>query len=256
MKQVGVMIICIIIVVVSGICEIKYLNKSSIYLMSDIEYIKNAINNNNYDLAETLLKHGANANHVDCNEYKPVIANAIDTANPALVRLLLQYNAGVNTEIGEDLSVKVIDYAKSKGNQLIIDMIEERIKETAPKKVDMGVEIVQDNFIKNNVQNDNKTIKDNITLKDNKTLSNNNSLHDNKTYKQNDNVNINQNMIKDNKTVTKPVNKPINDNQSLNNIMLNNQINKDNASNIINNNIKDNQSNEIDNIMNNIINEL
>ena len=40
MKQVGVMIICIIIVAVSGICEIKYLNKSSIYLMSDIEYIK------------------------------------------------------------------------------------------------------------------------------------------------------------------------------------------------------------------------
>lgn len=56
MKQVGVMIICIIIVVVSGICEIKYLNKSSIYLMSDIEYIKNAINNNNYDLASEQSK--------------------------------------------------------------------------------------------------------------------------------------------------------------------------------------------------------
>ena len=56
MKQVGVMIICIIIVVVSGICEIKYLNKSSIYLMSDIEYIKNAINNNNYDLASEKSK--------------------------------------------------------------------------------------------------------------------------------------------------------------------------------------------------------
>ena len=219
--------------------------------------------NNNYDLAETLLKHGANANHVDCNEYKPVIANAIDTANPALVRLLLQYNAGVNTEIGEDLSVKVIDYAKSKGNQLIIDMIEERIKETAPKKVDMCIEPVQDNFIKNNVQNDNKTIKDNITLKDNETISDNitvkdnvtvnsspiqdnktinkSPIQDNKTFKQNDNISINQNIIKDNKTVAKPVNKPVIDNQSLNNIMLNNQINKDN---------------EIDNIMNNIINEL
>ena len=56
MKQVGVMIICIIIVAVSGICEIKYLNKSSIYLMSDIEYIKNAINNNNYDLASEQSK--------------------------------------------------------------------------------------------------------------------------------------------------------------------------------------------------------
>ncbi len=51
MKQVVVMIICIVIVVVSGVCEIKYLSKSSLYLMSDMEYIQNAINNNNYDLA-------------------------------------------------------------------------------------------------------------------------------------------------------------------------------------------------------------
>lgn len=51
MKQVVVMIICVVIVVAGGICEIKYLNKSSLYLMSDIEYIQNAISNDNYELA-------------------------------------------------------------------------------------------------------------------------------------------------------------------------------------------------------------
>lgn len=191
-----------------------------------------AVINNNYDLAETLLKYGANANHVDCNEYKPVIANAIDTGNPALVRLLLQYNAGVNTEVGEDLSIKVIDYAKSKGNQLIIDMISERIQETAPKKVDMGVEVDNGSLIENKV-------------KDNKTASKNN-IADNKT--------LNNNSVKDNKSITN--NKP-------KNIYLD-EAGKDNVSNFINNvlqdnntlNMIDNKSNEIDNIMNNIINDL
>ena len=211
-----------------------------------------AVINNNYDLAETLLKYGANANHVDCNEYKPVIANAIDTANPALVRLLLQYNAGVNTEIGEDLSVKVIDYAKSKGNQLIIDMIEERIKATAPKKVDMGIETTNDDLIKNNVKDDNQTlsIKDNISAKNNV---------DNKT--------VNTNKTKDNKTNNAVL--PV---QKQNVLKLDNKSGKDNLNNLLNNKLQDNQTlnmlenqmlnmvdnktNEIDNIMNNIINDL
>ena len=52
MKQVIIMIICIIILVVGGVFEIKYLEKSSIYLSSDMDYIKNAIDNNNYVLAK------------------------------------------------------------------------------------------------------------------------------------------------------------------------------------------------------------
>lgn len=192
-----------------------------------------AVINNNYDLAETLLKHGADVNHVDCNEYKPVIANAIDTGNPALVRLLLQYNAGVNTEIGEDLSVKVIDYAKSKGNKLITDMIEERLQATAPKKVDMGLDTVNGNLIQNKVKDNNTALKSNTV--------NNNTVKDNKPM-QPDETMIN--------------NKPNNP--------YTNSAGKDNVSNFINNvmnnnntlNMKDNKSNEIDNIMNDIINDL
>lgn len=136
-----------------------------------------AVINNNYDLAEVLLKYGADANHVDCNEYKPVIANAIDTGNPAIVRLLLNYNAGVNTEVGEDLAVKVIDYAKQKGNKLIIEMIEEKLQSLTPKKQ----EIIEDD-------NSSSLIKNNVKLNDNKT----------KTKELELNSNISNNKIKDN----------------------------------------------------------
>ena len=131
-----------------------------------------AVINNNYDLAEVLLKYGADANHVDCKDYKPVIANAIDTGNPALVRLLLNYNAGVNTEVGEDLSIKVIDYAKQKGNQLIIDMIDEKIKALKPKSKENIADDNISSLIKNNVKaestqnnkkNDNISVPDNVT---------------------------------------------------------------------------------------------
>lgn len=122
-----------------------------------------AVINNNYDLAEVLLKYGADANHVDCAEYKPVIANAIDTGNPAILRLLLNYNAGVNTEVGEDLSIKVIDYAKQKGNKLIIEMIEEKLALLNPKE-QKYVEEDKPALIKNNVGLEENKLQDNMSV--------------------------------------------------------------------------------------------
>ncbi len=52
MKQAVIMIICILILLGGGIGEIKYLEKSSIYISSEIEYIQNAINNSNYQAAK------------------------------------------------------------------------------------------------------------------------------------------------------------------------------------------------------------
>lgn len=150
---------------------------------SCLSALQMAVINNNYDLAEVLLKYGADANHVDCNEYKPVIANAIDTGNPAIVRLLLNYNAGVNTEVGEDLSIKVIDYARQKGNKMIIDMINDKIHQSVPKKQ----EVIEDNtssLIKNNVNMDNKNVAGSI-IKDNKS--------DNMLKKENMKIKVNKN---------------------------------------------------------------
>ena len=48
MKQTIIMIICIIILVVGGIVEVKYLEKSSLYITSDMEYIQNAVQNKNF----------------------------------------------------------------------------------------------------------------------------------------------------------------------------------------------------------------
>ncbi len=60
MKQVVISIICVAILVIGGIAEIKYLNKSSSYLASDIEYIKNTINNDNYEMAKSQLLNTKN----------------------------------------------------------------------------------------------------------------------------------------------------------------------------------------------------
>ena len=51
MKQVGILIVSIILLITSGICEIKYLNNTSLYIKSDLDYIENAIRNNNYEYA-------------------------------------------------------------------------------------------------------------------------------------------------------------------------------------------------------------
>ena len=60
MKQVIISVVCIAILVIGGIAEIKYLNKSASYLSYDIEYIKNAINNDNYDFAKEQLNNTKN----------------------------------------------------------------------------------------------------------------------------------------------------------------------------------------------------
>lgn len=56
MKQTIILIICIVVLVVGGIVEIKYLEKSSTFISADIDYIENAIQNNNYDLAEQQME--------------------------------------------------------------------------------------------------------------------------------------------------------------------------------------------------------
>ena len=56
MKQTIIMILCILIILIGGISEIKYLEKSSTYLNYDLEYVKNAIENDNYDIAKQQME--------------------------------------------------------------------------------------------------------------------------------------------------------------------------------------------------------
>lgn len=57
MKQWLVLIISIFIIIFSGIYEVKYLKETSNYLLSDIEYCRNAIENNNYNLANKHIEN-------------------------------------------------------------------------------------------------------------------------------------------------------------------------------------------------------
>ena len=52
LKQVLIFLISLAIIIFSGLWEIKYLENTSRYLLSDIEYSKNALNNNNFELAK------------------------------------------------------------------------------------------------------------------------------------------------------------------------------------------------------------
>ena len=51
MKQVWILVVSVCILLSAGFLEIKYLNNTSKYLMSDLDYIENAVRNNNYEYA-------------------------------------------------------------------------------------------------------------------------------------------------------------------------------------------------------------
>lgn len=56
MKQTIIMVVCIFILVVGGVAEVKYLQKSSRYIMTDMDYIQNAIENNNFEFAKEQIE--------------------------------------------------------------------------------------------------------------------------------------------------------------------------------------------------------
>jgi len=55
-KQIVILLISTLIILFSGIYEIKYLKDTSRYILSDIEYSKNALNNDNFELAKNHVK--------------------------------------------------------------------------------------------------------------------------------------------------------------------------------------------------------
>lgn len=56
MKQTVMLIISTTVLIIAGIWELNYLDDSSMYILSDIDYSKNAINNNNFKLAQEHIK--------------------------------------------------------------------------------------------------------------------------------------------------------------------------------------------------------
>ncbi|MBO5477664.1 MAG: DUF4363 family protein [Clostridia bacterium] len=88
MKQTITMIICAAIIVVGGVCEIKYFDKSSIYLRADMDYIQNAIENENYELANKQIEQTYNSWENTKNIWNIFITNdEIDNIDDAMAEL-------------------------------------------------------------------------------------------------------------------------------------------------------------------------
>ena len=56
MKQTIIMVVCIIILVVGVEEEVKDIQKSSRYIMTDMDYIQNAIENDNFEFAKEQIE--------------------------------------------------------------------------------------------------------------------------------------------------------------------------------------------------------
>ena len=52
-KQIIILVVSLIVVIYCGIWEINYLDKTSMYLKSDINNVRNLVQNNNFDMAMT-----------------------------------------------------------------------------------------------------------------------------------------------------------------------------------------------------------
>jgi ankyrin repeat protein len=74
----------------------------------------------NIDLARSLIEHGASIDWCCCSCVTP-LHDAIIYKHPEVVDLLLE--AGADTEISYDLSASVIELARTRGTQEIVDMI-------------------------------------------------------------------------------------------------------------------------------------
>ncbi|MCX8074592.1 MAG: DUF4363 family protein [Clostridia bacterium] len=87
MKQLVILLVSLSLIVFAGIWEGKYLDMTSQYVLSDINYSKNAIDNNNFDLAKSHIKD----TQTTWNEIKEVWImvvehNEIDKIEDALVK--------------------------------------------------------------------------------------------------------------------------------------------------------------------------
>lgn len=60
-RQIFILILSIGAVILGGICESKYIERSSNFVLADINYIENALNNNNIEMAKKHSKELENS---------------------------------------------------------------------------------------------------------------------------------------------------------------------------------------------------
>ena len=101
MKQTIIMIICIIILVVGGSVEVKYLEKSSLYITSDMEYIQNAVQNDTETIESLSELIAFLEEHGWLMDYK--VTESRDIVD-ATIRNFQQYVAAIVAGSGEEIT--------------------------------------------------------------------------------------------------------------------------------------------------------
>ncbi len=109
MKQIATLGICIILLLAGGIFEIRYLNRTSLYLQSDLEYVENAVKNGNYEFAKSQFENTFSSwNNVKDTWNIFITHDEIDDINEYMIDL----KASLNYE-EEDECITAIEQLKS-----------------------------------------------------------------------------------------------------------------------------------------------
>lgn len=104
MKQIVILLVSLVVLITSGIYEVHYLEKTSRYALSDLEYSKNAIDNDNYALAKEHIKALENTwNHMKGIWNIFVVHEEIDQIEDAMI----SYKVYIENE---DKEMAVLEY--------------------------------------------------------------------------------------------------------------------------------------------------
>ncbi len=115
MKQWIILIVTLLLLLVCGLWEVNYLNKTSLYALSDIEYSENLVENGNFKLAKEQL------NSIDdsWNSIRPVWSIFIDHDEIGKIEeRILDFKSNVEAEDKEE-SIKAAKELKRIFNHVV-----------------------------------------------------------------------------------------------------------------------------------------
>lgn len=88
MKQWTILIISIFLLIIAGFWQINYLEKTSKYTLSDIEYVKNTAINGNFELSKEGIKNIKNTwNNIKLVWHIFIDSNEIDGVEETITKL-------------------------------------------------------------------------------------------------------------------------------------------------------------------------
>lgn len=105
MKQWIILIICLGIILGVGIWQVSYLEKTALYTLSDIEYVRNAAKNENFELAKKGAENIEKTwNNVEKSWHIFIDANEIDRVEEHIESIKSYIDEGDKEEVIANLN--------------------------------------------------------------------------------------------------------------------------------------------------------